>query len=120
MMLLDSITDESFYKLVPLHRTSNPVEHFVDLYNTRLFWLQEHAPKLSYGMEKLNQRGLHRQVLKDALHRTGEAMLELIRKAVDDGRIKNFRTPHEFLMFVFTQEAQSRNNILLASLHNLN
>ncbi len=116
VLLLDSFTDENFRKALSANRASNLLEQFVHMHNTRLLWLEENEPSLASGLVRLKDRGLEKEMLKEALDKTADAIKDLIRKTMREGKVRNFRTPYEFLVFMISHEAQCRNKIVMTSI----
>ena len=116
VLLLDSFTDENFRKALSANRASNLLEQFVHMHNTRLLWLEENEPSLASGLVRLKDRGLEKEMLKEALDKTADAIKDLIRKTIREGKVRNFRTPYEFLVFMISHEAQCRNKIVMTSI----
>lgn len=116
VLLLDSFTEESFRRALSANRASTLLEQFVHIHNTRLLWLEENDPSLASGFEKLKDRGLEKETLKQALDKTADAITQLISKTMREGKVRNFRTPYEFLVFMISHEAQCRNKIVMTSL----
>lgn len=116
LLLLDSFTDDNFSKALSANRASNLLEQFVHMHNTRLLWLEENEPSLATGLVKLKDRGLEKEILKQALDKTAEAITQLISKTMREGKVRNFRTPYEFLVFMISHEAQCRNKIVMTSI----
>jgi uncharacterized damage-inducible protein DinB len=112
VLLLDSFTDESFRRALSANRTSTLLEQFVHIHNTRLLWLEENEPALASGIEKLKDRGLEKEMLKQALDKTADAITKLISKTMREGKVRNFRTPYEFLVFMIS----CRNKIVMTSI----
>ena len=116
VLLLDSFTDENFRKALSANRASNLLEQFVHMHNTRLLWLEENEPSLASGLVRLKDRGLEKEMLKEALDKTADAIKDLIRNTMREGKVRNFRTPYEFLVFMISHEAQCRNKIVMTSI----
>jgi uncharacterized damage-inducible protein DinB len=116
VLLLDSFTDENFRKALSANRASILLEQFVHMHNTRLLWLEENEPSLASGLVRLKDRGLEKEMLKEALDKTADAIKDLIRKTMREGKVRNFRTPYEFLVFMISHEAQCRNKIVMTSI----
>jgi hypothetical protein len=55
-------------------------------------------------------------MLKQALDKTADAITKLISKTMREGKVRNFRTPYEFLVFMISHEAQCRNKIVMTSI----
>lgn len=111
--LLAEIAEDSLaLALAPKHRTVGGL--FAHLHNVRLMWLKSAAPELLAGLEKLEADGLTKEQLVAALTASGEAIAELLARAVAaGGKVKGFK-PHAtaFLGYLISHESHHRGQVL--------
>jgi uncharacterized damage-inducible protein DinB len=91
-------------------------EQFAHMHNVRLMWLKSAAPELLEGLDKVEKTEAERaDALRSALERSGQAIAELLRRALaEGGRVKGFK-PHAaaFLGYLVSHESHHRGQIAL-------
>lgn len=93
LYLLDSLSEESFNdKAASKGRSVGEV--FAHLHNVRLMWLQEAAPELKEGLQKIEkEQAKDKELLKNELNKSADAIAQLLEKALKDKKLKGFK-PH--------------------------
>jgi uncharacterized damage-inducible protein DinB len=113
LYLLDAVSDGALGDvLAPKFRSVYQL--FAHIHNVRLMWLKAAAPQLLAGVEKLetDETG-DKQRLRKALEASGQAVQELLRKALSaGGKVKGFK-PHAtaFLGYLISHESHHRGQI---------
>lgn len=112
LYLLDAIAPEALSS-VSSSKGRSVGEQFAHIHNVRLMWLQSAAPDLLEGLEKLEKQATHdKQVLLDSLSRSGAAIVELLRRGLESGRIKGFKPhPVAFAGYLISHESYHRGEI---------
>ncbi len=112
LYLLDAIVEEMLAVALPKCRTV--FDQFAHVHNVRLMWLKSAAPELLEGLEKLEaKKGGTRDQLRFALESSGQAIEELLRRAIAaGGKVKGFK-PHAtaFLGYLISHESHHRGQI---------
>lgn len=112
LYLLDAISEESLELALPKCRTV--FDQFAHIHNVRLMWLKSAAPELLESLEKLEtKKGGTKAQLRTALDASGQAIENLLRKAIAaGGKVKGFK-PHAtaFLGYLISHESHHRGQI---------
>ncbi len=112
LYLLDAISEESLELALPKCRTV--FDQFAHVHNVRLMWLKSAAPELLDSLEKLEtNKGGTKALLRTALDASGQAIENLLRKAIAaGGKVKGFK-PHAtaFLGYLISHESHHRGQI---------
>lgn len=116
LYLLDAIALEHLdSRLVSKGRSV--AEQFAHIHNVRLMWLKASQPELLGKLTKIEKEtAADKTLLQKSLNESGEAIAELLKKAVEQGgKIKGFK-PHAtaFLGYLTAHEAHHRSQIVLA------
>jgi uncharacterized damage-inducible protein DinB len=91
-------------------------EQFAHIHNVRLMWLKEAAPELLEleGLEKIEKNEITKEILLQQLELSSGAIVKLLQKGLDDGRIKGFKPhPTAFLGYLISHESHHRGQISL-------
>lgn len=113
LYLLDAISDEPLG--MSLKEKGRTVwDLFAHMHNVRLMWIKSAGPELMVGLEKIETKKVgDRKALRAALAASGEAMGELMKKAMaTGGKVKGFK-PHvvAFLGYLISHESHHRGQI---------
>ena len=116
LYLLEAIAEENLGdSLASKGRSAG--EQFAHINNVRLMWLKSAMPGLMENVVKVEKDDARdKNLLRDALTKSGEAVAELIeRSASDGGRVRGFK-PHAtaFVVYLSSHEAHHRSQIILA------
>jgi uncharacterized damage-inducible protein DinB len=110
--LLKAVPDDALGSRVgPKFRTL--FQLFAHMHNVRLMWLKPAAPELLDKLSKVEGETGDKQTLDAALKASGQAIAELLRKAVAaGGKVKGFK-PHAvaFLGYLISHESHHRGQI---------
>lgn len=84
-----------------------PGRQFAHIHNVRRMWLEHTEPDLFARVAKLeNDDALDKATLRTALFTSGEAVEEMLRRALAAGRIKGFKPhPAAFVGYLVAHEA---------------
>jgi uncharacterized damage-inducible protein DinB len=91
-------------------------EQFAHIHNVRLMWISVAAPDLMQGLEKIEKEAAgDKKLLEKSLKASGRAMEQLLKKGIEEGRIKSFK-PHvtAFLAYAISHESHHRGQIALS------
>jgi uncharacterized damage-inducible protein DinB len=88
-------------------------EQFAHLHQVRLMWLQEAAPDLRDGLEKVAEEESGDKARRaDALVASGEAVARLVLRGLDAGRVKGFKPhPTAFVGYLVAHESYHQGDI---------
>jgi uncharacterized damage-inducible protein DinB len=98
-------------RMAPKHRTV--FQLFAHMHNVRLMWLKAASPDLMDGLTKIEGENGEKAALAAALEESGNAIAELLRKALAaGGKVKGFK-PHAvgFLGYLISHESHHRGQI---------
>jgi uncharacterized damage-inducible protein DinB len=113
MYLLNAI-DEGHLADVSASKGRNAGEQFAHIHNVRLMWLKVAAPELLDVLPKINKQAITKQILADALAKSGDAMAILLQRGFETGKIRGFK-PHAaaFFGYFISHESHHRGQIML-------
>ncbi|SRR6266511_979680 len=112
--LLDAIRPEDLNS-VSASKGRTAGEQFAHMHNVRLMWLKGAGPELMNGLQKIENSGFDKELLRDSLEHSGAAIGALLKKGIEGGgRIKGFK-PHliAFLGYLISHESHHRGQIAL-------
>lgn len=113
LYLLDAIPDAALAS-VSASKGRSVGEQFAHLHDVRLMWLKSAAPELLSGLDKFPKgSATDKANLRQALERSGDAVAELLRRALAaGGKVKGFK-PHAvaFLGYLIAHESHHRGHI---------
>jgi uncharacterized damage-inducible protein DinB len=90
-------------------------EQLAHIHNVRLMWLKEVMPESMPTVDKIEKDKINKQLLKEQLEKSGEAISQLLQKGVETGRVKGFKPhPTAFLGYLIAHEAHHRGQIVLS------
>jgi uncharacterized damage-inducible protein DinB len=90
-------------------------EQFAHIHGVRLMWIKVSAPDVYASLPKIEKDGITKDVLKQALETSAEAIADLLEKGIEDGKIKNFKPhPTAFLGYMVAHEAHHRSQAIIA------
>lgn len=113
LYLLDSLPDAALNALAP-SKGRTVGEQFAHLHNVRLMWLKSAMPEALASLEKVEKEGISKELLRNALERSGEALSLLLQKGLEEGRIKGFKPhPTGFLGYLISHESHHRGQIMM-------
>lgn len=113
LYLLNSI-EESHLSSISLTKGRTVAEHFAHLHNVRLMWLKSGMPELLDSVEKIDKENITKELLINQLHLSGNAVSKMIKKAMNDGKLKGFKPhPTAFLGYIISHESHHRGQIAL-------
>lgn len=112
LYMLDAIAPEALSG-VSTSKGRSVGEEFAHIHNVRLMWLESAAPDLFASLEKIEQTTANdKQLLLDSLSRSGAAIVELVRRGLESGRIKGFKPhPVAFVGYLISHESYHRGEI---------
>lgn len=110
--LLDCVDEQYFNELNATKRLKLSDE-FIHIHNARVLWLKENRSISFSEIQKINNPKLAKEVLRDALVESGEAMALLIEQSLSEGKMNGFKTPIEFVNYIVSYESQNRNKIVM-------
>jgi uncharacterized damage-inducible protein DinB len=116
LYLLDALAPEQLESKL-LSKGRSAAENFAHIHNVRLMWLKASQPEFPGGSTKIeNENAGDKTLLRKSLDDSGEAIAELLKKAIaQGGKVKGFK-PHAtaFLGYLAAHEAHHRSQIILA------
>jgi len=114
LYLLEAI-DEAYLKDVSASKGRNVGEQFAHIHNVRLMWIKAALPELLLGQTKIEKdTKISKKVLSAELKKSSEAIVKLIKKGFEEGKIKGFKPhPTAFTGYLISHESHHRGQILL-------
>ncbi len=114
LYLLEAI-DEAYLKDVSASKGRNVGEQFAHIHNVRLMWIKAALPELLLGQTKIEKdTKISKKVLSAELKKSSEAIVKLIEKGFEEGKIKGFKPhPTAFTGYLISHESHHRGQILL-------
>ena len=114
LYLLEAI-DEAYLKDVSASKGRNVGEQFAHIHNVRLMWIKAALPELLLGQTKIEKdTKISKKVLSAELKKSSEAIVKLIKKGFEEGKIKRFKPhPTAFTGYLISHESHHRGQILL-------
>jgi len=116
LYLLDAAAPEHLDSKL-LSKGRSVAENFAHIHNVRLMWLKASQPELPGKLIKIeNENASDKTLLQKSLSESGEAIVALLKNAVEQGgKVKGFK-PHvtAFLGYLTAHEAHHRSQIILA------
>ena len=113
LYMLDAIAPEALGG-VSASKGRSVGEEFAHMHNVRLMWLKSAAPELMEGQEKIEkEQSRDKAHLLNALAKSGEAIIVLLRNAFErGGKVKGFK-PHAvaFMGYLISHESYHRGEI---------
>ena len=106
LYVLDAIVPEALTG-ISASKGRSVGEEFAHIHNVRLMWLEAAAPDLFESLEKIEKASANdKQLLLDSLSRSGAAIVELVRRGLESGKIKGFK-PHPvgFVGYLISHES---------------
>ncbi len=94
-------------------------EQFAHIHNVRLMWIKQAAPDLMKGLDKIEKEGITKKDLLKGLEKSGKAITQLLKSALDTGKLKGFKPhPTAFLGYLISHESHHRGQVMLCLKHN--
>ena len=114
LYLLEAI-DEAYLKDVSASKGRNVGEQFAHIHNVLLMWIKAALPELLLGQTKIEKdTKISKKVLSAELKKSSEAIVKLIKKGFEEGKIKGFKPhPTAFTGYLISHESHHRGQILL-------
>jgi uncharacterized damage-inducible protein DinB len=112
LFLLEALTPEQL--VAPLGKGKAVAAQFAHIHNVRLMWLKASAPDLHEPQSKLEPTAT-KDELAAGLAASAEAIEELTRRGLEEGRVKNFKPhPSAFVGYMVAHEANHRAQVEVA------
>lgn len=89
---------------------------FAHIHNVRLMWLKAASPDLLQGIDKIGDgQKITKKLLNDSLIQSNAAILILLGKGFNEGKIKGFKPhPAAFVGYLISHESHHRGQIILS------
>jgi len=113
LYLLDAIKEEELTDIAA-SKGRTVGEQLAHIHNVRLMWLKVADPDLFTEQLKIEKDAITKKILKDELSKSAIAISQLLRKGLEQGKIKNFKPhPMAFLGYLISHESHHRGQIML-------
>jgi len=113
LYLLDAIKEEQLTDIAA-SKGRNVGEQFAHIHNVRLMWLKVADPDLFTEQLKIEKDAITKKILKDELSKSANAISQLLRKGLEQGKIKNFKPhPMAFMGYLISHESHHRGQMML-------
>ena len=115
LYLLDAIPEEHLDDQLA-SKGRDVGSQFAHIHNVRLMWLKAAMPEALADLKKIEKdTPVTKNLLKESLSASGEAISRLLAISSDTGRVKGFK-PHvtAFLGYMIAHDAHHRSQIILA------
>ena len=113
LYLLDAIKEEQLTDIAA-SKGRTVGEQFAHIHNVRLMWLKVADPDLFTEQMKIEKDAITKKILKDELSKSAIAISQLLKKGLEQGKIKNFKPhPMAFLGYLISHESHHRGQMML-------
>jgi len=113
LYLLDAIKEEELTDIAA-SKGRTVGEQLAHIHNVRLMWLKVADPDLFTEQLKIEKDAITKKILKDELSKSAIAISQLMKKGLEQGKIKNFKPhPFAFLGYLISHESHHRGQIML-------